>query len=205
MGIPSIAKVYADNTDRNRTSPFAFTGNKFEFRMVASSACIADCNTALNTIVAKEFKEACDILESASNFEEAAMTFITETLRKHKRVIFNGNGYSDEWVKEAEKRGLPNVKTFCEAVESLVTPNTIKMFNDMHVLSERELKSRAIIMYESYINTKDIEAKTALNMVKQQYLPDEIKGAIYYTPKDNKNEKISNIIKKQSNIKLYGA
>ncbi len=199
LGIPSIAKVYADNTDRNRTSPFAFTGNKFEFRMVASSACIADCNTALNTIVAKEFKEACDILESASNFEEAAMTFITETLRKHKRVIFNGNGYSDEWVKEAEKRGLPNVKTFCEAVESLVTPNTIKMFNDMHVLSERELKSRAIIMYESYINAKDIEAKTALNMVKQQYLP-----AIrtYIADLLDQAEKVR-ISSKGANIKAY--
>ena len=171
LGIPSIAKVYADNTDRNRTSPFAFTGNKFEFRMVASSACIAECNTALNTIVASEFKKACDILEGSKVFEHDAMAFITKTLREHKRVIFNGNGYSDEWVKEAEKRGLPNVKTFCEAVESIVYPKTIEIFEDLHVLSKIELEARSEIMYESYINAKDIEAKTALDMVKQQYLP----------------------------------
>lgn len=199
LGIPSIAKVYADNTDRNRTSPFAFTGNKFEFRMVASSACIAECNTALNTIVAKEFKHACDLLEGASDFEGACKEFIAKTLREHKRVIFNGNGYSDEWVEEAKKRGLPNVKTFCEAVESLVDPKTVEMFEDLHVLTKTELESRADIMYESYINAKDIEAKTALNMVKQQYLP-AVRSYIADLLDEAEKVRVSN---KGANLKVF--
>lgn len=171
LGIPSIPAIKADCTDRNRTSPFAFTGNKFEFRMVASSSCIAECNTALNVVVAEEFKNACEALEAKENFEEAAMEYVAKTLREHQRVIFNGNGYSEEWVEEAKRRGLPNVKTYCEAIESATSENTVRVFEDMKVLSKTELEARAEIMYETYINAKDIEAKTALNMAKQQYLP----------------------------------
>ena len=139
--------------------------------MVASSSCIAECNTALNVIVAEEFKNACDVLENAENFEESAMEYIAKTLREHQRVIFNGNGYSEEWVEEAKRRGLPNVKTYCEAIESATSEKTIQIFEDLKVLSKKELEARAEIMYETYINAKDIEAKTALNMAKQQYLP----------------------------------
>lgn len=171
LGIPSIPAIKADCTDRNRTSPFAFTGNKFEFRMVASSSCIAECNTALNTFVAAEFKNACDVLEGVSNFEEAAMEYIAKTLREHKKVIFNGNGYSDEWVVEAERRGLPNVKTYCEAIASATSEKTVQVFEDMKILTKKELEARSEIMYETYSSTKDIEAKTALNMALQQYLP----------------------------------
>ena len=122
-------------------------------------------------MVAEEFKNACEALEAKENFEEAAMEYVAKTLREHQRVIFNGNGYSEEWVEEAKRRGLPNVKTYCEAIESATSENTVRVFEDMKVLSKTELEARAEIMYETYINAKDIEAKTALNMAKQQYLP----------------------------------
>lgn len=171
LGIPSIPSIKADCTDRNRTSPFAFTGNKFEFRMVASSACIAECNTALNVIVAKEFKLACDALEESNDFENDAYKYIAKTLKEHQRVIFNGDGYSDAWVEEATIRGLPNIKTFCEAISSLTEEKTIKMFEDLKVLSKKELEARANVMYENYCLTKSIEAKTAIEMVKTEYFP----------------------------------
>lgn len=171
LNIPSIAPIKADCTDRNRTSPFAFTGNKFEFRMVASSSCIAECNTALNVVVASEFKNACDALENSKNFEEDAMKYIAKTLKEHQRVIFNGDGYSEEWKEEAKRRGLPNVRTYCEAISAITDPKTVEMFEAMHVLNSKELHARSEIMYENYSQTKDIEAQTAIHMVLKQYIP----------------------------------
>ncbi len=171
LGIPQVAPIMVDATDRNRTSPFAFTGNKFEFRMVASSIGIADVNTALNTFTAQEFKRAADALEGSTDFEKDCLAYITKTLREHKRVIFNGNGYSNEWVEEASRRGLPNVKTFVEANESVMYDTTVKSFEEFGILNKAELEARMEINYELYSKVKNIEALTAISMLNKQYLP----------------------------------
>lgn len=175
MGVHTIPNIKKDATDRNRTSPFAFTGNKFEFRMVASSMSIADANTVLNTAVAEVLSNMADELEKASDFDSAVDTLIQKTLKDHRRVIFNGNGYADDWVTEAEKRGLPNVKTMVDATESLVDPKTVKMFESQHVFSEVELKSRAEISYEAYAKAINIEARTMVQMATKLYIPSVIK------------------------------
>lgn len=175
IGVHTIPPVKKDVTDRNRTSPFAFTGNKFEFRMVASSMSIAGANTVLNAIVADVLQDMADILEKASDFDKAVDDLIQTTLKEHQKVIFNGNGYSDEWVAEAEKRGLPNVKTMVDATASLVEPKTIAMFERQSVLSKVELESRAEINYEAYAKAINIEAKTMIEMASKQYIPSIIK------------------------------
>lgn len=175
IGVHTIPPVKKDVTDRNRTSPFAFTGNKFEFRMVASSMSIAGANTVLNAIVADVLQDMADILEKASDFDKAVNDLIQTTLKEHQKVIFNGNGYSDEWVAEAEKRGLPNVKTMVDATASLVEPKTIAMFERQSVLSKVELESRAEINYEAYAKAINIEAKTMIEMASKQYIPSIIK------------------------------
>lgn len=171
IGVASIPALKKDATDRNRTSPFAFTGNKFEFRMVGSSASIGYPNTVLNTIVADVLGEMADELEKADNFELAVHDLIKKTVTEHQRIVFNGNGYSDEWVAEAERRGLPNIKSMVEAIPALVTDKSIKMFEKHKVFSEAELHSRAEIMYESYSKEINIEAKTMISMVSVKYIP----------------------------------
>ena len=175
IGVSSIPPVKKDATDRNRTSPFAFTGNKFEFRMVASSMSIAGANTVLNTAVADVLEKMAVELEAASDFDSAVDALIQRTLKEHQKVIFNGNGYSDEWVAEAEKRGLPNVRTMVDATASLTDPKSIEMFENQNVLSKTELESRAEINYEAYAKAINIEAKAMIDMATKQYIPAVIK------------------------------
>lgn len=174
-GVHTLPELSKDATDRNRTSPFAFTGNKFEFRMVASSMSIAGANTVLNTIVADVLSNMSDELEKAEDFDTAVHDLIKKTFTEHLRVIFNGNGYSDEWVAEAERRGLPNVKTMVDAIPSLVTEKSIAMFEKFGVLTETELRSRVEINYELYSKAINIEAKTMAEMASKQYIPAVIK------------------------------
>lgn len=175
IGVSSIPPVRKDATDRNRTSPFAFTGNKFEFRMVASSMSIAGANTVLNAAVADVLERMADELEGAADFDAAVDALIQKTLKEHRKIIFNGNGYSDEWVKEAEERGLPNVRTMVDATASLIYPETIKMFENQNVLSRTELESRAEINYEAYAKAINIEAKAMVDIATKQYIPAVIK------------------------------
>jgi len=170
-GVAAVPVLHADATDRNRTSPFAFTGNKFEFRMVGSSDSIAAANTTLNTVVAEAFCEAADVLEKADDFESACREYIAETMKKHKRIIFNGNGYSGEWVVEAQKRGLPNLSCMVATVSSLTTPKAINLFGKFNVYSRTELFSRAEIMYETYNKVINIEAQTMIHMAGKHYIP----------------------------------
>lgn len=170
-GVNTLPDLKKDATDRNRTSPFAFTGNKFEFRMVASSLSIAGPNTVLNTIVADTLSEFADELEKAEDFDSALMKLIQRTLKEHQRVIYNGNGYSDEWIAEAEKRGLPNCKTMVDSIPVLVDEKTIEMFGRQNVLSRDELSARAEIAYEIYAKAINIEAKTMIDMASKLYIP----------------------------------
>ena len=160
-----------DATDRNRTSPFAFTGNKFEFRMVGSADSVSSPNTTLNAIVAEAFCEAADELEKAEDFDVAVHDLIKKYLTEHQRIIFNGNGYSDEWVVEAERRGLPNIKSMVDAVPTLTTPKAIALFEKFHIFTKAELESREEILYETYSKTINIEALTMLHMAKKQIIP----------------------------------
>lgn len=171
IGVHTIPPIKKDVTDRNRTSPFAFTGNKFEFRMVASSMSISGANTVLNATVADILQSMADRLEAASDFDKTVDEVIYETLSAHRKVIFNGDGYSDEWIAEAERRGLPNVKTMVDATASLLYPQTIEMFERQHVYTKTELESRAEINYEAYSKAINIEAKTMLEMASKQYIP----------------------------------
>ena len=174
-GVDTLPDLVKDATDRNRTSPFAFTGNKFEFRMVGSRDSIASPNIVLNTIVAEAFSEACDVLEKADDFDKALSELITKYATEHKRIIFNGDGYSDSWVEEAEKRGLPNIKSMVEAIPALEAEKTIKVFEQFHVFTEAELRSRVEIKYENYAKVINIEAKTMIDMASKQIIPAIIK------------------------------
>ncbi|MBQ2744618.1 MAG: glutamine synthetase III [Lachnospiraceae bacterium] len=174
-GVSTLPDLDKDATDRNRTSPFAFTGNKFEFRMVGSSDSIASANITLNTIVAESFCEAADILEKAEDFDMECHDLIKKYMTDHHRVIFNGDGYSDEWVEEAERRGLPNIKSMVEAVETLVTPKAINLFGKFHIFTEAELQSRAEILYETYAKTTNIEALTMIDMASKHIIPAVVK------------------------------
>lgn len=177
IGVNTLPLFKRDTTDRNRTSPFAFTGNKFEFRMVPSSASIAGPNFVINTIVADVLAEFADELEKADDMAKAVHDLIQKTYIAHKRVIFDGNGYSDEWVKEAEKRGLPNITSMVDAIPYLLTEKSIKLFEKHKVLNEAELYSRAEITYESYIKQINIEARTMIDIASKQILPAVIEYA----------------------------
>lgn len=170
-GVSTLPDFQKDATDRNRTSPFAFTGNKFEFRMVGSEDSIGSPNTTINAIVAESFCEAADILEKADDFDLAVHDLIKEYMTKHKRIIFNGNGYSDEWVQEAKRRDLPNIPSMVEAVETLTTDKSIKLFEKFHIFTKAELESRAEILYETYAKTINIEALTMIDMTSKQIVP----------------------------------
>ena len=170
-GVSTLPEFQKDATDRNRTSPFAFTGNKFEFRMVGSADSIASPNTTLNAIVAEALCEAADILEKAEDFDIAVHDLIKEYMTKHQRIIFNGNGYSDEWVAEAERRGLPNITSMVDAVDTLVTDKAVKLFERFGIFTRVELESRAEVLYETYAKTINIEALTMIDMASKQILP----------------------------------
>ena len=174
-GVDTLPDLAKDATDRNRTSPFAFTGNKFEFRMVGSRDSIAGPNVVLNTIVAEAFSEACDVLEKADNFDEAVHDLIKKYAKEHQRVVFNGNGYSDAWVEEAERRGLPNIRSMVEAIPALTTDKAINMFEKFKVFTKAELESRAEIKFESYAKAINIEARTMIDMASKQIIPAIIK------------------------------
>lgn len=175
IGVNTLPTLKKDATDRNRTSPFAFTGNKFEFRMVPSSGSISGPNFILNTVVADVLKEFADELEKAEDFTATVHDLIHKTYVEHKRVIFNENGYSEEWIKEAEKRGLPNLPTMVDAIPALTYDKTIETFERHKVLSRLELQSRAEIHYESYIKQINIEARTMIDIASKQILPAVIK------------------------------
>ena len=174
-GVSTLPELSKDATDRNRTSPFAFTGNKFEFRMVGSRDSIANPNIVLNTIVAEAFADACDILEKADDFDLAVHDLIKEYLTDNQRIIFNGNGYSDEWVAEAERRGLPNIKSMVEAIPAITTDKAVELFERFSVFTKAELESRAEIQYEAYAKAINIEARTMIDMASKQFLPAFIK------------------------------
>ena len=171
LGVDVLPKFKKDNTDRNRTSPFAFTGNKFEFRMPGSSMNLADANTVLNTAVAKELKGYADELERADDFEKALVALVKRTLHDHKRIIFNGNGYSDEWEVEAEKRGLFNLKTTVDAAPAMTSEKNIALFEEMGVLSRVEVMSRYEVIIEHYAKVLHIEAMTMLELANKQLIP----------------------------------
>ncbi len=177
IGVHTLPELQKDATDRNRTSPFAFTGNKFEFRMVGSSMSIAGPNTTLNTIVADALSDFADELEKAEAFDLAVHDLIKKTVTEHQRIIFNGNGYSDAWVEEAERRGLPNIRSLVEAIPTLVSEKSIQLFGKHKVYSEVELHSRAEIEFEAYSKTINIEAKTMIEMANKLYIPAVIKYA----------------------------
>jgi len=171
IGVTALPHFPKDSTDRNRTSPFAFTGNKFEFRMVGSSFSIADPNCILNTVVADILKEFADHLEKSKDFNGDLAALVKNTVHEHKRIIFNGNNYSDEWVEEARKRGLSNLRSAVEALPSLISKKSIELFKKHNVLTEVELHSRYEIFMETYCKTVHIEALTMVDMVKGEIIP----------------------------------
>ena len=170
-GVSTLPDFAKDATDRNRTSPFAFTGNKFEFRMVGSADSIASPNTVLNAIVAEAFCEAADILEKSDDFDKDVHELIKKYMTEHKRIVFNGNGYSDEWVAEAERRGLPNIQSTIEAAPTLTTDKAVKLFEKFGIFTRVELESREEIIYETYAKTINIEALTMIDMAGKDIIP----------------------------------
>lgn len=170
-GVATLPDLSKDATDRNRTSPFAFTGNKFEFRMVGSRDSVANPNIVLNTIVAEAFADACDVLEKADDFELAVHDLIKEYMVESDKVVFNGNGYSDEWVAEAERRGLPNIKSMVESIPAITTDKAVALFERFGVFTKAELESRAEIEYEAYAKAINIEARTMIDMASKQFIP----------------------------------
>ncbi len=170
-GVSTLPDFLKDPTDRNRTSPFAFTGNKFEFRSVGSSDSIGSPNTTLNAIVAEAFCEAADRLENCEDLERGIHDLIKEYMTEHQRIIFNGNGYAKEWEEEAARRGLPNIPSMVEAVDTLITPKAIRLFEKFGIFTEAELRSRAEVLYETYAKSVNIEALTMLDMANKQIIP----------------------------------
>ena len=176
-GVSTIPVIQKDATDRNRTSPFAFTGNKFEFRMVGSSDSISDANVTLNAIVAEAMCEAADILEKADDFESACYSLIHDWMTKHQRIVFNGNGYSEEWVEEAACRGLPNLPSMVSAIPALTTEKAEALYTKFGIYTKSELEARAEILYETYAKVIKIEANTMTHMAGKHYIP----AVIHYT------------------------
>ena len=170
-GVKTLPDFMKDATDRNRTSPFAFTGNKFEFRMVGSRDSISECNVVLNTIAAEVFREACDRLEAAEDFDTAVHDLIKEYATEHQRIVFNGNGYAPEWEAEAKRRGLPILPSMVDAIPALTTDKAVKLFESFNVFTRAELESRAEIQYEGYAKAINIEAKTMVDVATKQIIP----------------------------------
>ncbi len=174
-GVKTLPNVDKDATDRKRTSPFAFTGNKFEFRMVGSRDSLSAPNVVLNAIVAEAFRDACDVLEAADDFDVAVHDLIKENCIEHQRIVFNGNGYSDEWIQEAERRGLPNIKSMVDAIPCLLTEKSIKLFGDFGIYTKAELESRAEVKYENYAKAINIEARAMIHIASKQVIPAVVK------------------------------
>lgn len=170
-GVKTLPDLAKDATDRNRTSPFAFTGNKFEFRMVGSRDSVAAPNVVINTIVAEAFAEACEVLEKADDFDLAVHDLIKEYAIENQRIVFNGDGYSEDWVEEAKRRGLPNIKSMVEAIPAMTTDKAVELFEKFNVFTKAELESRAEIQYESYAKAINIEARTMIDMASKQIIP----------------------------------
>lgn len=177
FGINKLPVLEKDPTDRNRTSPFAFTGNRFEFRMVASSNSIGDTNTVLSAMMAEAFADAIDALIGAEDLDKAVEEYTVKLMRENERIIFNGNGYSAEWPVEAEKRGLPNCKSIVDAIPSLVADSTVKMYERFNIMSKAELEARKEIMFEQYAGVRNIEALTMIDMASKMFIP----SVVYYT------------------------
>ena len=192
VGVHYLAKLTKDITDRNRTSPLAFTGNKFEFRMVGSSLSISGPNIILNTIVAESLSQFADILEKSSNFEKDLEELIKETFKKHKRIIYNGNNYSDEWVKEAEKRGLYNLKSTPEVLPQFISKKNVELLTKHKVFTESEIHSRYEIVLEEYIKVLNIEALTLIDMINKHIIPNSME----YT------RALLDIVEKKKNLKI---
>lgn len=176
-GVKTLPDLAKDATDRNRTSPFAFTGNKFEFRMVGSRDSVAASNTVINTIVAEAFKEACDILEQADDFDIAVHDLIKTYAIEHQRIVFNGDGYGEEWVEEAKRRGLPNIRSMVDAIPALLTDQSINLFELFGVYTRSELESRVEIKYDSYAKAINIEARAMIDITSKQLIPAVVKYA----------------------------
>lgn len=174
-GVRTLPELSKDATDRNRTSPFAFTGNKFEFRMVGSRDSVASPNIVLNTIVAEAFADTCDVLEKAEDFDLAVHDLIKKYATENQRIVFNGDGYSEAWVEEAERRGLPNIRSMVDAIPAMVTDKAVNLFERFGVFTKAELESRAEIQYESYAKAINIEARTMIDMASKQFMPAFIK------------------------------
>ena len=174
-GVSTLPDLAKDATDRNRTSPFAFTNNKFEFRMVGSRDSVAAPNIVLNTIVADAFSDACDVLENAEDFDLAVHDLIKEYATEHQRIIFNGNGYSEEWVEEAKRRGLPNIKSMVESIDAIISEKAIRVFEKFNVFTRAELESRAEIQYEAYAKALNIEARAMIDIASKHIIPAVIK------------------------------
>ncbi|WP_461815740.1 glutamine synthetase III family protein [Faecalimonas sp.] len=174
-GVRTLPNLAKDATDRNRTSPFAFTNNKFEFRMVGSRDSVAAPNVVINTIVADAFSDACDILEQAEDFDLAVHDLIKEYAIQHQKIVFNGNGYSEEWVEEAKRRGLPNLKSMVESIDAMVSDKAVKLFEKFNVFTKAELESRAEIQYETYAKAINIEAKAMIDIASKHILPAVVK------------------------------
>jgi glutamine synthetase len=208
VGVDSLPQLPKDNTDRNRTSPFAFTGNKFEFRMVGSSASISGPNIVINVIAAEALDEIATRLEKAgkSGIHKEAAAIVRDAMKKHGRVIFNGNNYSEEWVAEAKRRGLPNVKTGVEALASMATPEAVKLFEKYKVLSKEELHSRYEIYLEIYVKHVNIEAQAAVQMVKRQFVPAVIEFTkdLAKTVSQLKSAAVSSKVQKELLTKVTG-
>lgn len=192
MGVAALARFTKDSTDRNRTSPLAFTGNKFEFRMVGSSLSVSGPNIVLNTIVAEALSQFADVLEKSSDFDKDLEELLKENIKKHKRIIYNGNNYSDEWVKEAHKRGLCNLKTTPEALETFIAQKNIDLFIKHNVLTKAEVLSRYEISLEEYTKVINIEALTLIDMINKYIIP----FSLDYT------EELVNICEKKKNLKI---
>lgn len=192
VGVNYLAKPTKDTTDRNRTSPLAFTGNKFEFRMVGSSLSISGPNIILNTIVAEALSQFADILEKGSNFEKDLEELIKDTYKKHKRIIYNGNNYSDEWVKEADKRGLYNLKSTPEVLPRFIAKKNVELLTKHKVFNETEIHSRYEIVMEEYVKVLNIEALTLIDMINKHIIPDSIEysGALSKIAERKKNLKV---------------
>ncbi len=192
-GVKTLPDFMKDATDRNRTSPFAFTGNKFEFRMVGSRDSISSCNVVLNTIAAEVFKEACDRLEAAPDFELAVHDLIKEYATDHQRIVFNGNGYAPEWEEEAKRRGLPILRSMVDAIPALTTEKSVKLFESFGVFTRAELESRAEIQYEIYAKAINIEAKTMIDIATKQIIPAVIKYATVLAKSINEVKAVGDI------------
>ena len=177
LGVEVLPSFERDNTDRNRTSPFAFTGNKFEFRMPGSQVNLADANTILNTIVAKSLKCFCEAVEGAADFDKAAYRWVRATLTEHARIIFNGDGYADEWIDEAERRGLLNLKSLVDAAPHMLDEKNVELFAEFGVLNEAENRARYEVKLETYSKLINIEGQTMSHMTKRKIAPAVIEFA----------------------------